>query len=163
MVAESKQAAKTRLARKAAVERRREARYPCNEPAEVRNLSVDGSRIPATLTDVSRSGMRVEVGVPLMKGVQVEVILRQQDGIVGRVRHCRQIGARYQVGILILDASHAFNAAEHISNGHLKAYLTGSGLTLTQAIRVRDHLAHCDDCRLRAVETYTSPAKPRKS
>ena len=144
-------------------ERRREPRYPCNDPVEVRILPGDGKRVPATLLDVSRSGLRLDIGVALLKGAQIEILLSKQIAIFGKVRHCRRIGDTYQAGILIQEAFYSSKATEHVSAEQLTSYLTGHGLTLTQVIRVRDHLALCSTCRLRMVETYTLKPQPRKN
>ena len=63
------------------LERRREPRYPCNDPVMVRVSPGDGNRLPATLIDVSRSGLRLEIGVPLIKGGEIEIVLRQSTAL----------------------------------------------------------------------------------
>lgn len=146
-------------------ERRREPRYPCNDPVEVRILSGesgDGSRLPATLLDVSRSGLRLELGTPVPKGTEIEILLSKQLAVSGRVRHCRRLGAKYQAGILILQATDSSQPSEHVSDDHLGSYLNGRGLTLTQVIKVRDHLAACSTCRLRMVDCYSVKPPARR-
>jgi PilZ domain len=145
------------------LERRREPRYPCNDPVMVRVSPGDGNRLPATLIDVSRSGLRLEIGVPLIKGGEIEIVLSKQIAIFGKVRHCRRSGEKYQAGVLIQEAFYSSKASDHVSDEQLSSYLTGHGLTLTQVIKVRDHLALCSTCRLRMVSTYTLKPAPRKT
>ncbi len=143
-------------------ERRREPRYPCNDPVEIRILPGDGSRVPATLMDVSRSGLRLELGTPVPKGTEIEILLSKQLAVSGRVRHCRRVGAKYQAGILILQAIDSSQPSEHVSDEQLGSYLNGRGLTLTQAIKVRDHLAVCSTCRLHMVDCYSVKPPSRR-
>lgn len=143
-------------------ERRREPRYPCDDPVEIRTVPRDGSRVPATLKDISRSGLRIEIAVPLPKGAEIEVLLSKQLAVSGRVRHCRRVGAKYEAGILILQATDSSQPNEHVSDEHLGSYLAGRGLTLTQAIKVRDHLAVCSTCRLRMVDCYSVKPPSRR-
>lgn len=144
-------------------ERRREPRYPCNDPVEIRILPGDSSRIPATLMDVSRSGLRIELTTPVPKGTAIEILLSKQLAVSGRVRHCRRVGAKYQAGVLILQATDSSKPNEHVSDDQLSSYLGGRGLTLTQVIRVRDHLAGCSACRLRMVDSYLVKPPARRS
>jgi len=145
------------------VERRREPRYPCNDPVEIRIVSSDGSRVPGTLKDISRSGLRIEIGIPVLKGAEIEIFLSKQLSVTGRVRHCRRVGAKYQAGILIQEAIDSSKPSEHLSGEQLSGYLAGQGLTLTQVIRVRDHLAICSTCRVRMVDTFSAKPQSRRS
>lgn len=129
----------------------------------IRVLPGDGNRIPATLVDVSRSGLRLETDIPLIKGAQIEIVLSKQIAIFGKIRHCRRTGNKYQAGVLIQEAFYSSKANDHLSDEQLASYLTGQGLTLTQVIKVRDHLAMCSNCRLRMVATYTHQPEPPKS
>jgi len=155
--------AQTANASLSGAERRREPRYPCNDPVVVRMHPGDGQRIPATLLDVSKSGLRLQIGMALFKGAEIEILLSKEIAIFGKVRHCRRTGESYQAGILIQEAFYSAKPSEHISDEQLASYLTGQGLTLTQVIRVRDHLTLCSACRLRMVETYTLKPPPRKN
>jgi PilZ domain/Putative zinc-finger len=148
----------------AGAERRREPRYPCNDPVEIRIVAGDGSRVPGTLKDISRSGLRIEIGISVPKGAEIEIFLSKQLSVTGRVRHCRRVGAKHQAGILIQEAIDASKPGEHLSGEQLSGYLAGQGLTLTQVIRVRDHLAVCSTCRVRMVDTFSvKPQSRRKS
>ena len=145
------------------IERRREPRYPCNDPVMVRVTPGDGNRIPAKLVDVSKSGLRLEIAVPLLKGSEIEIVLSKQIAIFGKIRHCRRSGDNYHAGVLIQEAFYSSKANDHVSDDQLGNYLTGNGLTLTQVIKVRDHLALCSTCRLRMVSTYTLTSQTRKT
>jgi hypothetical protein len=105
----------------------------------------------------------LEIGVPLLKGGEIEIVLSKQIAIFGKVRHCRRSGEKYHAGVLIQEAFYSSKASDHVSVEQLSSYLTGHGLTLTQVIKVRDHLALCSACRLRMVSTYTLNAQPRKA
>ena len=144
-------------------EKRREARYPCDDPAEVRILPGDGSRVPATVVDVSRSGMRLQLAIPVTKGSQIEIFLPKQVVIFGQVRHCKRSGDTYHAGVLIQEVFYSrVEDREHVEDDHLRMYLAGHGLTLPQVIGVRDHLAQCESCRRRMVDDYTQPVNPAK-
>jgi hypothetical protein len=161
---EEKAGLKSETAKTVAGERRREHRYPCNDPVEIRIVPGDGSRVAATAIEVSRSGLRIELDTPVVRGTEVQILMSKRLSISGRVRHCRRVGAKYQAGILILEAIDSSKPSEHVSDGQLSSYLAGQGLTLTQAVRVREHLAVCRSCRLRGVDSYSAtPEAPGKS
>jgi hypothetical protein len=115
------------------------------------------------LVDVSKSGLRLEIAVALLKGSEIEIVLSKQIAIFGKVRHCRRTGDTYQAGVLIQEAFYSSKTTDHVSDDQLGSYLTGHGLTLTQVIKVRDHLALCSTCRLRMVSTYTLTPQTRKT
>src|SRR5258707_456189 len=84
------------------LERRSEARYPTRDVVEVKILEKDSwCRVAATIVDVSRSGLRLELRSPIAKGSQVEIILGRALVIFGEVRYCRRGGEAVYVGILI--------------------------------------------------------------
>ena len=108
MVAEQKhliENAKTSRSHAApSVEKRKEARYPTRDAALVRELPPAHSReeLPATVIDVSKSGLRLELGKQLWKGSRIEIaIVPRKLVIFGEVRYCRRSGAIFQVGVLI--------------------------------------------------------------
>ena len=142
-------------------ERRREPRYPCNDPVEVRLASGDRATVSATLLGVSRSGLQIEIATALARNTQIEILFPNQLTISGKVKHSRRVGAKYEAGVLIQETSDSSKLPEHISAQQLDSYLNGRGLTLTQVIRVRGHLASCSACRLRVVDAYS--VKPRRS
>ena len=129
------------------VERRREVRYPCDDPAVVQVLS-DGTTFPATLLDISRSGLRVRLGVRLSIDAEIQVTLPKQAVILGRVRHCHQLGGQFIAGV----ETHHVEYPEGLATGHvdsatLDQYIAGKGLAISEVIRVREHLRHCRRCR----------------
>ncbi|HEX6894588.1 MAG TPA: PilZ domain-containing protein [Bryobacteraceae bacterium] len=144
-------------------DRRREARYPCNKAVQVRNLTQNEARLSARIIEISRSGLRLELPAPVTKGSQVEILMSKEVAIFGKVRHCRAVGEKYHAGVQIEEVYYASQNAEHLSTVHLTKYVSGTGLTIPQAIRVREHLAHCDACRLRMVESYSTKQEPRKT
>jgi hypothetical protein len=132
------------------MERRREARYPTNDPAEIRILPLSGPRLPSTVIDVSRSGLRLEVSTQLARGLQVEVVLPAKAAVFGEVRYCRRAGDAFHVGIRIQDVHYSRSGhGEHIPEEQLLLYVQGNGLKVPEVMRVRDHLQHCPDCRVR--------------
>ncbi len=156
MALETKDAPVESVVETGSEERRREARYPCDDPAEVRVLPGDGTRMPATVVDVSRSGMRLELSGPVTKGSQIEIFLPKQVVIFGQVRHCRRAGGVYYAGVLIQEVFYSrLEDGAHVEDDNLRMYLAGHGLTLPQVIEVRDHLSQCDACRKRATEEFT--------
>jgi hypothetical protein len=143
-----------------APERRREFRYPCDDPAEVRLVPGDGSRQSARVLEISRSGMRLEVPLSVAKGSQIEVFLPKQLVIFGQVRYCRRAGAKYHAGVLIEEAFYSRSVnGEHASDMQIQSYLAGHGLTLPQVIAVRDHLSQCEGCRRRMDIKTAGPSK----
>lgn len=144
-------------------DRRREARYPCNKAVQVRNLTKNEARLSARIIEISRSGLRLELPAPVTKGAQVEILMSKEVAIFGKVRHCGAVGEKYQAGVQIEETYYASEESEHISAVQLTRYVSGTGLTIPQAIRIREHLAHCDACRLRLVESYGTKQEPRKT
>ena len=155
---------KSEGAKTGGAERRREHRYPCNNPVEICIVEDGSARIAATVIEVSRSGLRIELDTPVLRGTEVQILMSKHLSVSGRVRHCRRAGAKYQAGVLILEAVDSSKPSDHVSDQQLSSYLAGQGLTLTQAIRVREHLAVCRTCRLRGVDCYSATPQPsRKS
>jgi PilZ domain len=112
--------AKTPLAASPFVERRREARYATCEAVEVCILDVESQPQRGILRDVSRSGLRIELSLPLGAGAHLEVVLVDRAIIFGEARYCRRSAHAYQVGVVIEDiyypksgpAGHAADSAE---------------------------------------------------
>jgi hypothetical protein len=136
-------------------DKRREARYPCNDPASVRVLNGSGGFFPATVLDVSRSGLRLEITVGLEKGMQVEITLPGEVIVFGEVRYCRHAALVYQAGVFIEDVFYARRAdsGSHPHDDQLSLYLAKKGLRAMEVLGVRDHLLRCKLCasRYRAV------------
>jgi len=143
-------------------DRRREARYPCADRCDIRIRDGRGERLPATLRDVSRSGLRVEFTMPISKGIVVEVILPKEVVIFGEVRHCRRFGEIYQVGVQIQEIFFRRpGQGHHLHDDELSLYLVGKGLTAAEVMRLREHLPQCRFCQGRLAEADAT-LNPRK-
>ncbi|HYL37330.1 MAG TPA: PilZ domain-containing protein [Bryobacteraceae bacterium] len=143
-------------------ERRREPRYPCNDPVEIRCVPGDSKRMPGTLLDVSRRGLRVALDARLEKGSRVEILMPKQVVIFGEVRHCRASGVKFQVGILIEDAFYSPGVASgHVHDDKLALYVAGEGLSLREVVAVGQHLRECRLCsdRLNHSKLQKHPAR----
>src|ERR1700733_4875235 len=119
-------------------DRRREARYPTNDPAKIRILEAwdDPARFAGIVLDVSRNGMRVEVAKPLPTGMRVEVILVKAS-VFGEIRYCQRVSLVYHVGIAIEDVFFPPSTSfDHIHDDQLSLYVAGKGLKAPEAIRV---------------------------
>ena len=146
-------------------EKRREPRYPCNDAVAVRVLSIGTRHYPATVLDVSRSGVRLELYIPIAKGSEVEITARSQAVIFGEIRYCRRAGDSFHAGVLIRDVIQSRpHAVKHLHDDELSLYLVGKGLTMPEVIRVKSHLATCEEChgRLSAAHAVLHPTKKRK-
>jgi len=82
------------------LERRTEVRYQTYDPAQVR-LSPGGDCVPGTILDISRSGLRIELGEPIRRDTRVEIILAGRAAIFGTVRYCRRVADAHHAGVLI--------------------------------------------------------------
>jgi hypothetical protein len=139
----------------AAADRRRDLRYPSHVPVEIRIFPGDGSSVPATLMDISLSGLQLEIDATVPKGAQIEILLSKQLAVFGVVRHCRRIGAKYRAGIRIVHAFYASESEEHISGELISRYLTGIGLSPAEVLRLRNHLRICAACCGQVNEAFT--------
>jgi PilZ domain len=93
------------------VEKRREPRYPTCEPVEVYLLDMNNLRLNGMLKDISKSGMRIELDMPLKAGDRLEVVVQNKAIAFAEVRYCRRTGESYQVGTLIEDVYYPKAAA----------------------------------------------------
>ncbi|MGA2185001.1 MAG: PilZ domain-containing protein [Bryobacteraceae bacterium] len=132
------------------LERRRDARYPTNDLAEIRILPDDSPRRKVTVLDVSRSGMKLELSTQLWTDAQVEVILPHQMVIFGEVRYCRRVDGIFQAGVLIHDViDQRPTPPGHLRDDEVSLYLAGTGLTVPEVIRIKEHLPTCEACSVR--------------
>ena len=131
-------------------DRRREVRYPCRDSADVRSLDDLGASHKATVVDISRSGLRIQVGVHLAKESHVEIVIHKHAIIFGEVRYCRTYGEGFHLGILIEQVFYS-NAhhADHLSDEQLRLYLSGDGLSAREALTVAQHVRVCRSCSTR--------------
>lgn len=81
-------------------ERRREHRYVTCDPVNVVLLDCMGLRVSGVLRDVSKSGFRVEIDLPVQKGARLKLTLHNQIIFAG-ARYCRKTADTYQVGASI--------------------------------------------------------------
>jgi len=148
------------------LEKRREARYPTHDAAEVELLYGTELRLQATVLDVSKSGLRLELDASIGKGMHIKITLRKHVIIFGEVCHCRRARKGYQAGILIENVFYSQPVADgHINDDGLALYLIGKGLSVLEVITIRDHLVECEPCRIRLAETYVTlkPVRRRKA
>ena len=131
-------------------ERRQEVRYPCRNSADVRSLDDLGPSHKATVVDISRSGLRIQVGFHLAKLSHVEVVIHKHAIIFGEVRYCRTYGEGFHVGILIEQVFYSHDHhGTHIDDEQLRSYLSGDGLTVQEALAVTQHVRVCGSCSTR--------------
>ena len=146
------------------LEKRREARYPTNDPAEVEVVNGTG-RSPATVLDVSKSGLRLKLESSINKGAEVKVTLQRNIVIFGQIRYCRPLDGSFDAGVLIQDMSqNSGQPSPHIEDDLLSLYVVGKGLTVAEVIKLKEHLVNCDSCRVRLGEkdAVINPVRKRK-
>src|SRR5580658_2877873 len=142
-------------------ERRREARYPCHDPAEVRIFVPRAESFPATVVDISRSGLGLEIQTHLRRRLAIEIVLPSEVVVFGTVQYCRRAGAAFHAGVAIDEvfyASHAHDE-DHIQEGDMALYLAKKGLKAAKAIRVRTHIQRCSQCAERYHEALRMPPR----
>jgi hypothetical protein len=147
-------------------ERRRDARYPTNDQADVEVLAVNTRHLSAVVLDVSKSGLRIEVHERIGAGSEVRIRLPREAVIHGEVRYCRRAGTGFHVGILIAQVfQSAEQADQHLFDGEMSLYLLGKGLSAAEVLRQRKHLNDCESCRLRVAEAepILKPGNRRRS
>jgi hypothetical protein len=146
-------------------DRRREARYPAQEPAELELLFGPREPVYGTILDVSRSGLRIELPRRVHRGEEVKIKL-QQNVIFGEVRYCRAVSGVFHAGIRIEELVRpASNPTQHLSEDAISLYAIGKGLSVSEVIEVREHLPHCESCRARVAEKegLLNPSRKRRS
>jgi len=130
-------------------DRRTEARYPAQDPAELELLSAPAEPIYGTILDVSRSGLRIGLPKRIDRGEHVKVKLHG-NVIFGEVRYCRAVSGAFHVGIRIQDLVRLSGPTnQHIADDQLSLYAVGKGLAVPEVIEVREHLGRCETCRTR--------------
>jgi hypothetical protein len=147
------------------LEKRREARYPTNDPAEVEVVSGGTGRSTATVLDVSKSGLRLKLESSINKGAEVKVTLQRNVVIFGQIRYCRPLDGSFDAGVLIQDMSqNSGQPSPHIEDDLLSLYVIGKGLTVPEVIKLKEHLVNCESCRIRLGEkdALLNPVRKRK-
>jgi hypothetical protein len=133
-------------------ERRRETRYPTQDPVELEVLPGPNEPIYGTILDVSRSGLRVALHQRISRSAQVMIKLRR-NVIFGEVRFCRSVTGGFEAGVRIQDLVRPPSRQnEHVGDEPLSLYAVGKGLSVAEVIDVREHLAECDACRVRLAQ-----------
>ena len=131
-------------------DRRKETRYPCHDPAEVRVVREGRPSFPATILDISKSGLRIACSVQLTEGTRIEVIVPQQAVVFGEVRYCRAVSQEFHAGVQIEQAFYSMNLSlEHLDHKQMSKYLAGEGLIAREVLALAQHIRVCADCRTR--------------
>jgi PilZ domain len=129
-------------------ERRKERRYPTQDPVEVNLLSPDNGTLPATVIDVSRSGMRIECARPIPQLTKIEIVF-PATGLVafGEVRYSRQAMYLFHAGVFVEDVIATGDYAEpHLAADEVARFVQGTELTTYQVFRIERHRLKCCDC-----------------
>lgn len=137
------------------IEKRKDPRYSTRAAAEVQVLQINGARVPATVVDISRSGLRLELETSLPKGTRIQIMIVPRKVVIfGEVRYCRRSDAVHHAGVLIEDVvfpRHDDDA--HLVEDEISLYAVGKGLTVLEVLRVKAHLSTCEACSRRMAET----------
>lgn len=89
-------------------EKRREPRYPANDAAYVQVLPERALRVPATVIDVSRNGLRIKLNMPVPVHGHIQITIHPRIRprtlvLFGEVRYCSRVRGYYHAGVLIRD------------------------------------------------------------
>ena len=147
------------------LEKRREARYPTNDPAEVEVVNGGAGQFSATVLDVSRSGLRLKLDSSVNRGAEVKITLQRNIVIYGQIRYCRPLDGSFDAGVLIQDMSQeSGQSSSHIEDDLISLYVIGKGLTVPEVIKLKQHLVNCEACRIRLGEkdAVLNPVRKRK-
>ena len=138
-------------------EKRKETRYPAADPVEVRTLP-DGVPLRATIIDISRSGLRLELDEAIAKFGTVEILTQGKLAIFGEIRYCQKTAPSvFQAGVLIQGVvSPEREATDHLPEEHIVLYVAGKGLTPSEVDRVEEHLSNCRSCSRFRLQTAKS-------
>ncbi len=83
----------------AGVDRRQALRYQTRQKAYMHSVyPVPSNRRVVTVLDLSRNGLCVEAALPESEGASVRVQIKDAF-VIGEVRHCREVGELYHIGI----------------------------------------------------------------
>jgi len=123
-------------------ERRREIRYETCDPVQVYLHDLASPKIAGVVRDISRSGLRLEISMPVVPGARLKIRLRSH-AIFGQVRYCRKAMDAYQAGVTISDVYFAPGVA---SRSDAKPEMSGQASHALARCIVDDHLyAACSD------------------
>lgn len=147
------------------LEKRREARYPTSDPAEVEIVKGGAGRSSAIVLDVSRSGLRLKLEFSISRGTEVKIVLQSNVTIFGQIRFSKPFEGGFEVGVLIQEMSQSSGQhGPHIEDDLLSLYVIGKGLTVPEVIKLKEHLVNCEACRIRLGEkdAILNPVRKRK-
>ena len=118
-------------------------------------LPSNGEHLAATIVDISKSGLRLELGSTLLKGSRVEITTSPRKLIIfGEVRYCRRVGGIFNAGILIEGVvAPAGDSEAHLLDDEIALFVIGKGLAVPEVLRAKDHISQCDACSRRMVDT----------
>jgi hypothetical protein len=124
----------------------------------VRTFPYTADAVPATIIDVSRSGMKLELTTPLSRETRIEVLMPLTKLVVfGEVRYCRRSGAVYHAGVLIDDlVQPPSNTSEHVHEDEIVLYIAGKGLSSSELLHVERHVPRCESCKRLMVQLRDS-------
>lgn len=138
-------------------ERRREARYPTNDPAEIQILpwSTATVALPSTIIDVSKSGLRVKLATTLARGIRIEIMVKPRRLVIfGSVRYCRRLGPVFHAGVLIEGVAFPKpSVGQHVDDDQFVLYAAARGLTTPEVIHINEHTSKCAECFAKLLKT----------
>jgi hypothetical protein len=86
------------------VEKRRERRVSTYDAGVLQTINpFSPDRLNVNILDVSKSGMKIGGPMKLVPGGSVKIRVKSMIAF-GEVRHCREVGAGYESGILLFDS-----------------------------------------------------------
>lgn len=100
------------------MERRREPRFPCNQPARVTCLSGNEESQDGLLVNLSGRGLRIALKEPIPINIAARIDVGDML-LLGDICYCRKEGESYSVGIAL-----AHSILEVSALNHLMARLT---------------------------------------
>lgn len=146
-------------------ERRAERRMDCNStPAELSLLSGGHKSIttvPATIMNVSKSGVKVVANTRVGTGQQVRIKMEKLV-LFGEVRYCRAKYDMFESGVKISDVVGEHGYCGRLSEAQIELLAIGRGLTTIERTYARYHLRHCSSCteQLRAAKSFFDKVLP---
>jgi PilZ domain len=99
---------------KVATDRRRDVRYATCDAVEVTVLDAAGFQIRGVLRDVSKNGLRVELGLPVDPGARLRIVLRDRAIIFAVACYCRTAARSFHVGAAINAVYHPKGGSEPV-------------------------------------------------
>ena len=92
-------------------ERGTECWYPTRDPVEVNLLPQGNGTFPATVIDVCRVALRLEIARPIRQHTKIEIVFPATGMVVsGEVRHCLEVDYLFNAGVLVEHVTGCRNA-----------------------------------------------------